>query len=86
MAVKKSRADEALYKRIRRELVDDIDEELELEIDDGDIADLTGEFSASEADTVDRTFYFRELLRLPPSVARPVIAPHRKSLYDSRRP
>ena len=64
MTVTKSRADEALYKRIRREMVDDIDEELELEIDDGDIADLTGEFSASEADTVDRTFYFRELLRL----------------------
>jgi len=65
MVVKrKSRADEALYKRIRREMVDDIDEELELEIDDNLIADIAGEFAATELDTVDRKFYFRELLRL----------------------
>ena len=57
--------DEALYRRMRNELIDDIDEELELEMDDSAIADLVGEaYDHPEGPTVGRQFYFRELLRL----------------------
>jgi polyphosphate kinase 2 len=55
----------ALYKRIHREVSDDLDEEMELELDD----DRVGESIDSVVDQTtgaseDRKFYFKELLRL----------------------
>jgi len=55
----------ALYKRIHREVSDDLDEEMELELDDdrvgGSIDDVIDHPAAS---TEGRKFYFKELLRL----------------------
>ena len=65
MADIKDEKNEALYKRIRNEVVDDIDEELELEMDDNDISGIVDEARDNpEGPTVRRHFYFRELLRL----------------------
>jgi polyphosphate kinase 2 len=50
---------------IRAERLDSFDEELELEIDDDRLDELTGEFSDRTArETVDRRLYFKELFRL----------------------
>ncbi len=55
----------ALYRRIHGELVDSLDEELEMEIDDDQLAALLGDVADHpEHETVERRFYFRELLRL----------------------
>ena len=55
----------ALYKRIHREVSDDLDEEMELELDDdrvgGSIDDVIDRPAAA---TEGRRFYFKELLRL----------------------
>src|SRR5271156_57762 len=57
--------DGALYRRIHGELVDSVDEELEMEIDDDNLAELLGEVADHpERQTVERRFYFHELLRL----------------------
>jgi len=48
--------------RLRREMIDSIDEELEMELDDRRLAELIAEHHAE--DVIDRRFYFRELLRL----------------------
>jgi len=54
-----------LYRRIHGELVDDLDEELELEIDDDQLSDLMTELGEHpEVESLDRRFYFQELLRL----------------------
>jgi polyphosphate kinase 2 len=51
--------------RIRGELVDSFDEELEMEIDDDRLKKVIEEFSERpEAASIDRAFYFRELFRL----------------------
>lgn len=51
--------------RIRAEMLDSFDEELELEIDDDRLDALTNEFSDHTArQTVDRRIYFKELFRL----------------------
>src|SRR5215467_9792357 len=51
--------------RVHDELVDSVDEELELEIDDDRLARLLDHVTDSpEQETVDRSFYFRELLHL----------------------
>ena len=51
--------------RIQDELVDSVDEELELEIDDDRLASLLDHVTDSpEQETIDRSFYFRELLQL----------------------
>jgi polyphosphate kinase len=51
--------------RIRGELVDSFDEELEMEIDDDRLKKAIEEFSERpEAAGIDRAFYFRELFRL----------------------
>jgi polyphosphate kinase len=56
---------EALYRRIHGELVDSFDEELELEIDDDRLASLLDEMAhRPERATIERSVYFRELLRL----------------------
>ncbi len=57
-------ADDALYRRIRNETIDDIDEELELEMDDAAVADILAAGNEQPGGELDRKFYFRELLRL----------------------
>ena len=53
------------YKRVHGEIVDDLDEELELEIDDQRMDEMMREISGHpEIETLDRRFYFNELLRL----------------------
>jgi polyphosphate kinase len=55
----------SLHRRIHGEIVDSFDEELELEIDDERLAKLMTEIAAHpEIETIDRRFYFQELLRL----------------------
>jgi polyphosphate kinase len=51
--------------RVRSELVDSFDEELEMEIDDARLGRLIEEFSQRpEPATIDRSAYFKELFRL----------------------
>jgi len=58
-------ATESLHRRIHGELIDSFDEELEMEIDDGRLAKLLKEIADHpEAKTLERHFYFHELLRL----------------------
>ena len=55
----------AIHDRIREEMLDGFDEELELEIDDERLDALTNEMAGhSAAETVDRRRYFKELFRL----------------------
>jgi polyphosphate kinase len=55
----------SLHRRIHGELVDSFDEELEMEIDDDRLARLLTEIADHpEQKTIDRRFYFQELLRL----------------------
>ncbi len=54
-----------IHDRIRSELLESFDEELELEIDDDRLDALTNEFSTHTAtETIDRRIYFKELFRL----------------------
>ena len=56
---------QAIHDRIREEMLDGFDEEIELEIDDERLDALTNEMSGhSSAETVDRRLYFKELFRL----------------------
>jgi polyphosphate kinase 2 len=56
---------EELMQRIREDLIDSYDEELEMEIDDRRFTDPSAEReSPSDADTQERRKYFRELFRL----------------------
>jgi polyphosphate kinase len=52
--------------RVRDELLDSYDEELEMEVDDARLARLLGKIAkpADESEDVERRIYFRELLRL----------------------
>ena len=50
--------------RLHDEILDGLDEERELELDDDRLAQLIEEHQRSPAGSVDRTHYFRELLRL----------------------
>jgi polyphosphate kinase len=55
----------SIHDRVHAEMLDSLDEELELEIDDHRLDQLTSEFSDHSAEeTVDRRFYFKELFRL----------------------
>ena len=55
----------ALYKRIHREVSDDLDEEMELELDDDRVAgSIDDVIDHPAAATEGRKFYFKELLRL----------------------
>ena len=58
--------DEELMRRIRNDLIDSYDEELEMELEDRTVAELTGaEAPAHSAqDKENRRQYFRELFRL----------------------
>lgn len=61
-----SSSDEELMRRIRNELIDSYDEELEMELEDRTLAELTGEETPghSAQDKERRRQYFRELFRL----------------------
>lgn len=53
------------HRRIHGELVDSFDEELEMEIDDDRLAKLLADIADHpDQKTIDRRFYFQELLRL----------------------
>jgi polyphosphate kinase len=55
----------SLQSRIRSELIDSYDEELEMEVDDERLAKLIGEMSGEIPEpTIDRALYFKELFRL----------------------
>ena len=58
--------DPELMRRIRNDLIDSYDEELEMELEDRSIDELAGDAKASrsEQDRGDRRQYFRELFRL----------------------
>jgi polyphosphate kinase 2 len=58
--------DDDLMQRLHRDLVDSYDEELEMEIDDRDLVSPSGVQSDAEreAQRLERSRYFRELLRL----------------------
>ncbi|ABM94534.1 conserved hypothetical protein [Methylibium petroleiphilum PM1] len=58
--------DDDLLQRLHRDLVDSYDEELEMEIDDRDLVSPSGAPSDAEreAQRLERSRYFRELLRL----------------------
>src|SRR5678816_3903484 len=53
----------ALRARIHQEMADNLDEELELELDDIRLDELDHDGEAGKP-SIDRKFYFRELLRL----------------------
>jgi polyphosphate kinase 2 len=57
-------ASSPLYRRIHDEILDSLDEEMELEIDDGRLAGLLDGGAHPRGATLDRRFYFHELLRL----------------------
>ena len=61
-----SASDDELMRRIHRDLVDSYDEELELELEDRTLAQLTGDESPdfTQQDRIARQSYFRELFRL----------------------
>jgi polyphosphate kinase 2 len=51
--------------RVKAELIDSFDEELELELEDSHLAGLFDDIAEHpDATTIDRTFYFKELFRL----------------------
>src|SRR5579862_3403056 len=65
MSDDKPSASSALLKRVHGEIVDDLDEEMELEIDDERIAEMMKDVADHpEHETLERKFYFKELLRL----------------------
>ena len=54
-----------LQDRIHREMMDNVDEEIEMELDDSRLGRLRTEIGESaEGEPLDRHFYFKELLRL----------------------
>ena len=54
-----------IYKRIRSDVSDDLDEEMELELDDDRVAEtIDGVIDQPAAESDERKFYFKELLRL----------------------
>ena len=54
-----------LQERIHREMMDNVDEEIEMELDDGRLGRLRTEIGEpAEGEPLDRHFYFKELLRL----------------------
>jgi polyphosphate kinase 2 len=56
---------EAMRARMRDEMIDTLDEELEMELDDDRLTDVVGDSSkTSGSRDVDRAVYFRELFRL----------------------
>src|SRR5580698_6177760 len=59
-----------LQARIHNEIMDSLDEEHELELDDDRLAQLIDGHEPPPTDSVDRTHYFRELLRLQRELIR----------------
>jgi polyphosphate kinase len=59
-----SASDDELMRRIHRDLMDSYDEELEMELEDRTVDELTGEVAGIGEDKESRRQYFRELFRL----------------------
>src|SRR5215471_13212943 len=58
-------ASPAVHRRVRNELVDSFDEELEMEVDDERLSQLFGDLAERPSEpTLERAFYFKELFRL----------------------
>ena len=63
-------SDEELMRRIRHDLIDSYDEELEMELEDRAVAEMTGEYvpgdsrESRQQERESRRQYFRELFRL----------------------
>jgi polyphosphate kinase len=65
MGAEKKHPQAALHRRVHAELVDSLDEEMEMEIDDARLAALLDNvIDHPEHETLERKFYFHELLRL----------------------
>jgi polyphosphate kinase len=65
MATERPTTETALQERIRQEMADSFDEELELEIDDDRLDQLLADAAEHpERETLDRRIYFKELFRL----------------------
>jgi polyphosphate kinase 2 len=65
MGIDRSDKGAVLEERVRREMVDSFDEELEMEIDDDRLQQLLADASEHpERETLDRHVYFKELFRL----------------------
>ena len=60
----RTQAPRTLDERLHDEMIDSVDEELELEIDDGRLAALLDHTVRTPAEALDRKTYFTELLRL----------------------
>jgi polyphosphate kinase len=62
---KNRKAPDPVFDRIRENMLDSLDEELEMEIDDERLAQLIAEYPEhAKRETIDRGLYFRELFRL----------------------
>jgi polyphosphate kinase 2 (PPK2 family) len=65
MSVRSNDGAGGLRDRVQDEMLDTFDEELEMEIDDDRLTQALDQIVESpDQDTVDRSFYFKELLRL----------------------
>ncbi len=66
MSEEEQKTESAFYRRVHGEIVDDLDEEMELEMDDQRMDDILREVAEGhhEFETLERRFYFKELLRL----------------------
>jgi polyphosphate kinase 2 len=65
MAMDQSDKTARMQKRVRQDLVDSMDEELEMEIDDGRLEQFLADgIEHPKPDTLDRGIYFKELFRL----------------------
>jgi hypothetical protein len=66
MTEKSSDDTQRIYRRVRGELLDDFDEEIEMEMDDERMDRLVEDIDAKQRFTkgLDRGIYFRELFRL----------------------
>lgn len=64
-ATRSKKADPVQLKRVRREIEDGLDEELELEFDEDRLAQVRREIiEGDDGDVLDRQIYFKELFRL----------------------
>jgi polyphosphate kinase len=64
MSAKKDSSPSAMQQRVNAEIQDNLDEDLELELEDGDLADILEGHELPENGAFPRRLYFTELLRL----------------------
>ena len=64
MSAKKDSSPSAMQQRVNAEIQDNLDEDLELELEDSDLADILEGHELPENGAFPRRLYFTELLRL----------------------